>query len=310
MPTVDVRPDRQPGVPPCHGAAVRAGGWSAGVMPRPTRPARARSGSEGPSSSVRRRGLTPGAESVVRLPSCVGSRSSPDSAGRIVRRSGVLSCKLLISKRAPVAQLDRASASGAEGHRFESCRARQLPRPFSPRERAFFLGFSALRRPCSPCAGRVRNGQNAPQKPPREHQKLSAKLAAPAAPQVDRPPTSARPGSGDRGRAPRPRARDRRRRGTVLNRFARLGADPVEDEAVDGSANLEGGAAVAGARPALSTTSRNTVSPSSFCRTVWTIQVWTSPTSGAMDRTVVGRVLRTSGRPSRAPSCGSNASGL
>ena len=26
--------------------------------------------------------------------------------------------------RAPVAQLDRASASGAEGHRFESCRAR------------------------------------------------------------------------------------------------------------------------------------------------------------------------------------------
>ena len=26
---------------------------------------------------------------------------------------------------APVAQLDRASASGAEGHRFESCRARQ-----------------------------------------------------------------------------------------------------------------------------------------------------------------------------------------
>ena len=101
-------------MPPCHGAAVRAGGWSTGIMPRPTRPARARSGSEGPSSSVRRRGLTPGAESVVRLPSCVGSRSSPDSAGRIVRRSGVLSCKLLISKRAPVAQLDRASASGAD----------------------------------------------------------------------------------------------------------------------------------------------------------------------------------------------------
>ena len=29
-------------------------------------------------------------------------------------------------KDAPVAQMDRASASGAEGHRFESCRARQL----------------------------------------------------------------------------------------------------------------------------------------------------------------------------------------
>ena len=114
MPTVDVRPHRQPGVPPCHGAAVRAGGWSAGIMPRPTRPARARSGSEGPSSSVRQRSLTPGSESVVRLRSCVGRWSSADSAGRIVRRSGVLSCKLLISKRAPVAQLDRASASGAD----------------------------------------------------------------------------------------------------------------------------------------------------------------------------------------------------
>ena len=30
---------------------------------------------------------------------------------------------------APVAQLDRASASGAEGHRFESCRARRIDRP-------------------------------------------------------------------------------------------------------------------------------------------------------------------------------------
>ena len=30
-------------------------------------------------------------------------------------------------KNAPVAQLDRASASGAEGHRFESCRAYHLP---------------------------------------------------------------------------------------------------------------------------------------------------------------------------------------
>jgi hypothetical protein len=30
---------------------------------------------------------------------------------------------------APLAQLDRASASGAEGHRFESCRARQLFHP-------------------------------------------------------------------------------------------------------------------------------------------------------------------------------------
>lgn len=29
--------------------------------------------------------------------------------------------------RAPVAQLDRVSASEAEGHRFESCRVRHLP---------------------------------------------------------------------------------------------------------------------------------------------------------------------------------------
>ena len=34
--------------------------------------------------------------------------------------------KSAVSVVAPVAQLDRASASGAEGHRFESCRARQF----------------------------------------------------------------------------------------------------------------------------------------------------------------------------------------
>ena len=33
------------------------------------------------------------------------------------------------TNRAPVAQLDRASASGAEGHRFESCRAYHLYHP-------------------------------------------------------------------------------------------------------------------------------------------------------------------------------------
>ncbi len=33
------------------------------------------------------------------------------------------------TNRAPVAQLDRASASGAEGHRFESCRAYHLFHP-------------------------------------------------------------------------------------------------------------------------------------------------------------------------------------
>src|SRR5205807_8883254 len=31
-----------------------------------------------------------------------------------------------VPSAAPVAQLDRASASGAEGYRFESCRARQI----------------------------------------------------------------------------------------------------------------------------------------------------------------------------------------
>ena len=34
------------------------------------------------------------------------------------------------------------SVSGAEGHRFESCRARQHLRPFSPEKRAFLLGLS------------------------------------------------------------------------------------------------------------------------------------------------------------------------
>ncbi len=38
------------------------------------------------------------------------------------------SCPILPStNRAPVAQLDRVSASDAEGHRFESYRAYQLP---------------------------------------------------------------------------------------------------------------------------------------------------------------------------------------
>jgi hypothetical protein len=40
-------------------------------------------------------------------------------------------CIFLVTARstARVAQLDRASASGAEGHRFESCRARAAPAP-------------------------------------------------------------------------------------------------------------------------------------------------------------------------------------
>ena len=44
--------------------------------------------------------------------------------GRIARPAG---CgRLIVLQCAPVAQLDRASASGAEGHRFESCRARHF----------------------------------------------------------------------------------------------------------------------------------------------------------------------------------------
>src|SRR3954470_2387667 len=40
------------------------------------------------------------------------------------------------SRLAPVAQLDRASVYGTEGHRFESCRARSK----SPAQQGFFVG--------------------------------------------------------------------------------------------------------------------------------------------------------------------------
>ena len=54
-------------------------------------------------------------------------------------------------RQAPVAQLDRASASEAEGHRFESCRAHHLltPEPVSSaqRPRRVTNGGSASRIP-------------------------------------------------------------------------------------------------------------------------------------------------------------------
>ena len=51
------------------------------------------------------------------------------SPGGGTRHSDGLPRCAIISTCAPVAQLDRASASGAEGHRFESCRARHSPSP-------------------------------------------------------------------------------------------------------------------------------------------------------------------------------------
>ncbi len=74
----------------------------------------------------------------------VASAGSRDSAGRAGWQFSMEFVKLLILKDAPVAQLDRASASGAEGHRFESCRARQPQGPFSPKKRAFSLGFACF----------------------------------------------------------------------------------------------------------------------------------------------------------------------
>ena len=48
-----------------------------------------------------------------------------DGEGRVRAIAGPVQWGTL-TVRAPVAQLDRASASGAEGHRFESCRARHF----------------------------------------------------------------------------------------------------------------------------------------------------------------------------------------
>ncbi|MEY4527532.1 MAG: hypothetical protein RL768_1251 [Nitrospirota bacterium] len=58
-------------------------------------------------------------------PLCVppGNRRSPSSKLRLDRDfPPVVRCQSLLAG-APVAQLDRASASGAEGHRFKSCQA-------------------------------------------------------------------------------------------------------------------------------------------------------------------------------------------
>ena len=85
--------------------------------------------------------------------------------------------KSFILEDAPVAQLDRASASGAEGHRFESCRARQPLKALVSTERAFLLGFPARCAPLAAAHHWVRNGQKSPQNPRSEHQKLAEKLA-------------------------------------------------------------------------------------------------------------------------------------
>ena len=78
-------------------------------------------------------------------------------------------------RNAPVAQLDRASASGAEGHRFESCRARQPLKALFPTKRAFFLGLAARRAPRITALRRVRSGQKTPQNARSEHQELAEK---------------------------------------------------------------------------------------------------------------------------------------
>ncbi len=68
----------------------------------------------------------------------VRSRTPSVQRDRISRyyedsRAGPVPVRSLHAKDAPVAQLDRASASGAEGHRFESCRARHIStRPATP----------------------------------------------------------------------------------------------------------------------------------------------------------------------------------
>ena len=85
-------------------------------------------------------------------------------------------------QQAPVAQLDRASASGAEGHRFESCRARQLFRPFFSTKRAFFVEFSLA---VLPEAVALPSGQTRSEiaaKPPFGAPKVSRTVSTPPGP--------------------------------------------------------------------------------------------------------------------------------
>ena len=64
------------------------------------------------------------------------------------------------------------AASGAEGHRFESCRARHFVRPFSSKRRAFFLGIFCFWPGLAIDHVRVRSGHACPKHTPFEHQRL------------------------------------------------------------------------------------------------------------------------------------------
>ena len=57
--------------------------------------------------------------------SCRAFPASPASRARVDRGKNHMLLSSTLVAGAPVAQLDRASASGAEGHRFKSCQAHQ-----------------------------------------------------------------------------------------------------------------------------------------------------------------------------------------
>ena len=105
-------------------------------------------------------------------------RSKPRDAGNVAHQTTTgTACPLGNIVFARPLQLDGASASGAEGHRFESCRARHPPNPLLPRKPASFGRVSRFRDCTCVRPHLVRNGQKPPQNVPSEHQKLAVKLA-------------------------------------------------------------------------------------------------------------------------------------
>ena len=124
-------------------AVVQEGGQPLGVAPGPserrqrlrgTVPVRSRGEAAGnfDARAPPRRRRRPAAAS--------SARGVSDSRRPAEREAARKPAKRDVSPASPRPPM--RSASGAEGHRFESCRARQLFRPFSSRKRAFFLGFS------------------------------------------------------------------------------------------------------------------------------------------------------------------------
>ena len=136
----------------------------------------------------------PGFESVpvsARIPEnpvFIGLDQGPHGSEKVRKR-------LAEAETAGSTETDRSSASGAEGHRFESCRARHFTNPFPSRQTAFSGGFLRFLDCTCVWSHLVRNGQKTPQHTPSEHQKLADKL-------VPRPRRPAGSGAARSGRLP------------------------------------------------------------------------------------------------------------